>query len=71
MQIINQKTSQVCRYLLGFYTQSRPFSNQFIEDLKRIVDYSEETDHSIPWQTDQAFTWRTSSASAIEALCQK
>ncbi|MCO5948113.1 hypothetical protein [Mucilaginibacter flavidus] len=37
--------------------------------LNHFIDYSGETDHSIPWQTDQAIPWRTGSARAVKALC--
>jgi hypothetical protein len=30
--------------------------------------YSGETDHMIPWQTDQRFNWRTEVVNAVEVL---
>jgi hypothetical protein len=33
-----------------------------------VCVYSGETDHMIPWQTDQGFSWQTEVVNAVEGL---
>lgn len=46
----------------------RVFDGGEFERFARLIVYSGEMDHVIPWQTDQGISWRTYVANAVKAF---